>query len=170
VSFAEAAMLQDRHDYEAAKRLLATLVHSGSEIAAGDTANEIASFSPGKLARLQFAIRGFLRQIVGSTQGGLVAERAVRVRMGVVPVAGEVRTTIDGSASDVVWYQLIALLRDIGVHRLQVCPGCGKTIVREGKREYCSTKCQERTYMRGYRRNQKNLPPTVRRKQQKRRS
>jgi hypothetical protein len=52
-----------------------------------------------------------------------------------------------------VLYAAYTLVREVGREKLQVCrrPDCGHLFVKVGKKEFCSTKCQSRQYMREYR-------------------
>jgi hypothetical protein len=56
--------------------------------------------------------------------------------------------------------RLIRAFENVGLEKLQVCqapaPGrhddaiCGRLFLKVTRKEYCSTRCQSRTYMRGY--------------------
>lgn len=52
---------------------------------------------------------------------------------------------------DAVWlYQVVRLFEAIGTERIQMCPAtdCGRVFLKVTKKEFCSTRCQSRTYMR----------------------
>jgi hypothetical protein len=65
-----------------------------------------------------------------------------------------------GSPLDRFQYQLIRLLQEAGVEKLLTCPAhkarpdtgiCGRLFLKVTQKNYCSTQCQSRAYMRDYR-------------------
>lgn len=70
-----------------------------------------------------------------------------------VSKTGEVTLTADGPALHLIVLQLLTLLRDLGVSRLQHCD-CGRRFIRVGRQEFCSERCQNRVYMRRRRRQE----------------
>jgi hypothetical protein len=69
--------------------------------------------------------------------------------------AGRVTFAVHGEPVDVYLYQLVQLLRDVGVDRLALCPAhlprstkrCGRLFVKVTKKHFCSARCQSRAYM-----------------------
>jgi hypothetical protein len=70
-----------------------------------------------------------------------------RLRLGAAKLGSDVALRIDGTAKDVLTFQVINLLRAAGVKRLQRCD-CGRAFVRIRRQEFCSERCQKRVYMR----------------------
>jgi len=56
-----------------------------------------------------------------------------------------------GTPHDRFMYRLVRLLERIGPNRLLVCPACRRLFVKVTRKEFCSTRCQSRAYMREYR-------------------
>lgn len=68
-----------------------------------------------------------------------------------------VRIMVMGSQPARYLYKLIRLIEEVGVDKLRACPAhaprpatgvCGQLFVKVTKKEFCSTRCQSRTYMR----------------------
>lgn len=61
-----------------------------------------------------------------------------------------------GTTLDRFRYQMIRVLEDVGLEKIQFCPApkprssdlCGRIFLKVTKKEYCSTRCQLRAYMR----------------------
>ena len=55
--------------------------------------------------------------------------------------------------SDRVLYATYLLVEEVGRHRLCTCParGCERLFVKVTQKQFCSTRCQSREYMREYR-------------------
>jgi hypothetical protein len=106
-------------------------------------------------------LRRFFRTLVSGKiqddQGALLpAVRLQNVELSPHASLGDqIVLALDGSARDVIWFQVINLLQSIGVRRLQLCP-CGRVFARVGRREFCSTRCQKRYYMRKFRQDQED--------------
>jgi hypothetical protein len=60
---------------------------------------------------------------------------------------------VNGSPRDLFLYRVIRLLDELGSGKLHTCPEpkCGRLFFKRTRKEYCSTLCQSRAYMRGYR-------------------
>jgi hypothetical protein len=55
---------------------------------------------------------------------------------------------VGGSVRDVVLFQVVRLLERLGTDKVLACPECGTLFVRQTRKEYCSTRCLSRRYMR----------------------
>lgn len=57
-----------------------------------------------------------------------------------------------GQAIETFKYQLIRLLESVGVEKIRKCaaPDCDRIFVQVTRKEFCSTRCQSRIYMRSY--------------------
>lgn len=64
---------------------------------------------------------------------------------------GRLRLDLDGDTAELLALQAYMLVRAVGPDRIRLCEGCGEPFVREGKRLFCSVRCQKRIYMRRYR-------------------
>jgi CGNR zinc finger len=62
-----------------------------------------------------------------------------------------IRVEVGGSDLDRFLYQIIRVLEAVGVDRLKSCPECDRLFIKVTKKKFCSTRCQSRAYMRGYR-------------------
>jgi hypothetical protein len=65
---------------------------------------------------------------------------------------------IDGDTRDLFLFQLVRLIEQIGTDKVLECPApdCGQLFVKQTRKEYCSTRCQSRIYMRNLRRELAN--------------
>ena len=59
----------------------------------------------------------------------------------------------NGSPRDRFLYRVIRLLHDVGFDKLRTCrrPDCDRLFFKVTRKEFCSTRCQSRFYMREYR-------------------
>jgi hypothetical protein len=71
-----------------------------------------------------------------------------------------VRLLVMGSVLDRWMYQIVRVLEAVGVEKLRACPAprpgepsteCGRFFLKVTVKKCCSTRCQSRMYMRGYR-------------------
>ena len=120
--------------------------------------------SPADLKRIQPDVRRVLRSIVEKTVTRvdlamnvvIIAspDRAARLsdRRQRLPDA-RVHTVWRGAPRDMFLSRLIRLLEHCDVETLRVCPApeCGRMFVKVTRKEFCSTQCQSRVYMRKYR-------------------
>ena len=67
--------------------------------------------------------------------------------------AADVGLLVYGEPRDWLLYRVMRLLEELGAEKLQVCPApdCGRLFFKVTRKEYCSTRCQSRIYMRRYR-------------------
>jgi hypothetical protein len=70
---------------------------------------------------------------------------------------GELSIQVLGSHLDRMLYQIIRVIERVGVDRLLRCqaPDCKRLFLKVTRKEFCSTKCQMRMYMRGKRADEK---------------
>ncbi len=55
---------------------------------------------------------------------------------------------VGGPIRDLVLFQVVRLLERLGTDKVLACPECGTLFVRRTRKEYCSTRCHSRHYMR----------------------
>ncbi len=73
---------------------------------------------------------------------------------------------VNGSPRDLFLYRVIRLLDELGTDKLHTClaPDCGRLFFKVTRKEFCSTRCQTRTYMRKRRQEARaEKPVTIRR-------
>ncbi len=65
----------------------------------------------------------------------------------------KVSVLVYGPPRDWFLYRIIRLLEAVGAEKLLVCPApeCERFFLKVTRKEFCSTRCQSRVYMRGYR-------------------
>jgi hypothetical protein len=65
------------------------------------------------------------------------------------------RMQVLGSDLHRLLYQVARLLEAVDLGKIRACPAnnCGRMFVKVTKKEYCSTRCQSRTFMQQYRAN-----------------
>jgi CGNR zinc finger len=113
-----------------------------------------------ELKRLHAAARTLLTGIVISGN----AEVALRLNFSVVNASSLTRPLyfpvvwigVNGSPRDRFLYRVIRLLDELGIEKLHTCPApkCGRLFFKVTRKEFCSTRCQSRVYMRRYRQGQ----------------
>jgi hypothetical protein len=118
-----------------------------------------------KLLDLQSELRDFIARIAAlpSTDVLKVPFSDLRLRL-TRDRKGDVHIEATGHLRDVFLYRTVQLLEIVGTNKLGICQApmprdparrCGHVFVRVTQKEYCSTKCQSRTYMRGQRQEEK---------------
>jgi hypothetical protein len=118
--------------------------------------------------RLQALLRGIARcdtthaPSTGSTEHQTDAAAVFQITLRADMVGGSVRIhAIASHFSDRFLFTALRLAEEVGLDRLRVCPasGCGRIFVKVTKKQFCSTNCQMREYMREYRDNDHMPPP-----------
>lgn len=121
------------------------------DIAVRDSAvAALDALSDGALAHERLAIRDQMRGAVQFPAHGWDATFALpRVRVTGAALSGDYVLELDGAPEGLLRLQVVYLIRATG-GRLRACKAddCGRLFVREGKREFCSQRCQKRIYMR----------------------
>jgi hypothetical protein len=142
-------------------------------VISGTVIKEIAEWTVETLSETQDQIQRMLGRLVDAGQlrrgeQGLPLQTVTfeGLQMTPAPVARgrPPLILVGGPASDVFWFQFMNALRMVGLDRIMRCaaPDCDRLFVKVGRREYCSTRCQKRIYMRtSFRRK---LPPNIRRR------
>jgi len=125
----------------------------------GTAPSEIAPWSAIEVAQYQDTLRAFFRGLIRETgKGGIVPTLWVeRVAFGLIPTGTSTVVTIDGAAVNVLRFQLVELIQAAGLERLHRCD-CGRIFAKVGRRQYCSSRCQKRYYMREQRRQEREKP------------
>ena len=140
------------------KRLLVDALQAGPFVLVSDARHEILGtseiepWSVEKCVEFQDSLRAFFRSLIREEPGGLVPTLQIeRFEFGVAPTGtAHVVVTIDGTAANVLRFQLVQLILAAGLERLRKCE-CGRVFARTGRREFCSPRCQKRVYMRAKR-------------------
>lgn len=129
-------------------RLFRDLLDAGPHIVLGEAAVGVSAINA---PALQSMLRTFFRGVITSRDadaGTIVPELSIgQLKIGIEPIKSDVLLTLDGSAVDVLLFQVVNLLQVAGVGRLRRCE-CGRVFARRGRGEYCSARCQKRVYMR----------------------
>lgn len=140
-----------------ALRLLSDIMLcSGDAVSLGDAHHDLLQWLPVQVEGFRRQLRRVLRELVAmrasadDDRGQQMPQGVVLERLAFVPVAGidSVALTVEASARDTLWFQILDLLRRRGLHRVITCPGCSRLLVKNGRREYCSDRCQARVFMR----------------------
>jgi hypothetical protein len=101
---------------------------------------------------LRLDLRAFLRFLAGDGRTGVCPDLHVTLTPLHVSTGG-VKWIVEGSTRDVLCYQTKTFLDRIGgLERVRLCPApdCGRAYLKIGRREFCSTRCQQRIYQRDY--------------------
>jgi hypothetical protein len=159
VDFAGGTWKAGRRAESDSRRLLANALTSGPLVDLSDARHEILGTAAGEIApwssaQIEFFRRDLRKLLLGlaahDEEDGLLPEIALG-RMQWAPAlekGSRVVLSVDGAASDVLWVQILLLLRDVGFERIRKCPGCQRLLVKFGKRDYCTPKCQNRNNQR----------------------
>jgi hypothetical protein len=134
---------------EGSARDLRPLLHAGHAFASGPVLSALRSLSPPAITALKMELRAFVRDL--ATHDGADRE-GPRLRIEIVPVfsaANTVEMFVDGSARDVLLFQVATLAKAVGTARLQRCPAldCGRVFVQVGRRLFCSSRCQRLMFL-----------------------
>jgi CGNR zinc finger len=94
-------------------------------------------------------------------QGDIYAVPHFKIAIEAVDDGGGLRLCATAVAMDRVLYRAFALVEQVGRHRIRTCAadGCHKLFVNTGNKEFCSSRCSQRVYMRAYRNNNFTPPP-----------
>lgn len=116
--------------------------------------------TPEDFKTLQTKVRATLTQFVNvREQGGGGGER-MELSLGAVLLpfdslsprfAGRSVLHLTGSTRDIFFVRMFLLFAFESTARIGACPECEQIMLRTKKREYCSSRCQTRAYMRRYR-------------------
>lgn len=111
-----------------------------------------------QLRQLQTAAGVLLDQVVDSRTDprlriAWVTMGRGRLRASMRSLQGRVSPVVEGTAADIFRYVLLRVLERVAVDSLYRCPNptCRRLFIKNGRREYCSTRCQGAVYMRAYR-------------------
>jgi hypothetical protein len=144
------------------------------ERSSGQGSTNVPPLDRAALAHLQAAAHGWLSALVdtGLVEGVTVTVTAAMrdiprpgprstkrtVLLGSTPTVMAVENKavlviVGGPLRDRLLYQILRLLEQLGAEKLQKCPApeCGRLFFKVTRKEFCSTRCQSRVYMRGYR-------------------
>jgi hypothetical protein len=152
-----AVALSTPRKVESVRRLLTDLLsHSWGFVVFGDARALTTELPIEAITHLHAELRTFFNTLTStatSGHGGQMPETTIAMKFSLAAVGHVVMTAIDGPPRDVIWFQLLALVRAIGASRLRQCPdpACRRVFLRTGKQEACSTRCRKRLYMRQYR-------------------
>jgi hypothetical protein len=110
---------------------------------------------PGHLSRAQMRVMQQRTRLIleGLASGGPVGIAGdLLLSFYLLPTAaGHVAEHVLGRPEDLFVYQVKQVLMATGTARIKKCPACGRLFVKRTRKEFCSTRCQSRTYMRTFR-------------------
>jgi hypothetical protein len=133
-------------------RALVPAMEAGGRIVAGGARHELAAWTASRRLTLQVEICNLLRGLLAAGDAASLPKLALGPVTLATAMAGRgAALVVDGSARDVFWFQLLALLRSVGFEKIALCPGCGRMMVKIGKRGHCTPRCRAKFYMRAYR-------------------
>ncbi len=113
---------------------------------------EVATWSETDFERFRADLEVFLRGLAGfQTRGGAIVQPIEFSHISLYPMPQRQRSAlapllVEGATRDVLWFQIVNLVRFAGGERLRVClaDDCDRMFVKVGKREFCSDRCQGR--------------------------
>lgn len=136
-----------------------------------------ASLIPGVVMLLRGTMLAFLRAVAaeqgrGTWSSGITTERAYTFQALATPGGRQIFVAVDGEVKDVAVLQLVSLLTAVGISTVRFCsaPDCQRLYVKVGRRQFCSVKCQSRSYMRERRENDKRQRQRAARRRKEQRS
>ena len=133
-------------------RALVPAMEAGGRIVAGGARQELATWTASRRLTLQVEICSLLRGLLAAGDAASLSKLALGPIALSTTMAGKgAALVVDGSARDVFWFQLVALLRSVGLEKIALCPGCGRMMLKIGKRRHCTPRCRAKCYMRAYR-------------------
>ena len=114
--------------------------------------------TPAVVAVVRAELLAFLRSVI-QTQGtstwasGITTQHPFTFSATGPYVGG----AVEGDVRDVIVLQLMSLLMQVGLSQIRICtaPDCDRLYVKVFRREFCSVRCQSRTYMKTKRANER---------------
>jgi len=110
------------------------------------------AFGPKQLEFLQERTLEILTNLVNASsvgKGRLAIAGDLRLSFYLSRDGDRVHIEVLGSPLHLLEYQLKEVLEAVGLGKLRVCPStaCGRLFLKVTKKEFCSARCQSRTYM-----------------------
>ena len=125
------------------------------------TDSAIATLTIADMQHIQADLFHLLARIAAGS-GTSVRVKLTLVVMGPFHATGEkpdpvVTIGVSGPPRDQVLYRVIRFVEELGTERVKACPEpkCGRLFFKVTRKEFCSTKCQSRSYMRKLRHSPK---------------
>jgi hypothetical protein len=163
IAFAEADVpipARTARKVRGARRDLLNLMAAGDALPGGAPLTAIANMNVVGLEQLRLRLRAFLRYLAGKDDAwplpGEPADMKIQstpVRVTSGAIKWHIQPALGGTEGDVLIHQTKSLLDRLGgLDRLRLCPApdCGRVYLKIGRRENCSTRCQQRLYQRSY--------------------
>lgn len=116
--------------------------------------DEVAAWDDARVHECRALFEGLLLLQLPPGGEGAIGGFQASTFFGIAKRGARVVMTVDGAAVDVLTFQIINLLQAASVERLQYCD-CGRLFFRIGRQEFCSERCQNRSYMRRRRQTEK---------------
>lgn len=139
---------QEPTEQKPAAILMELLRNWGTATFSGMAQRGLGHFVENDIAAWRINVRRLLRSLLLPMGGRQLWTATLTLKFTVVPIAlGRWWMNVDGKPDDVLYFRLLNLCQLAGAEALKEC-NCGKLFVKTGRREYCSTKCQKRVYMR----------------------
>jgi hypothetical protein len=156
MSFAEADLGELR--YGDVKRLLVDVLQDGPmTTGTGNAAAGVESWRPLQTEGFRQEVRSFFHALAAGKprdrDGDRGEESALKIaalRFHAVSASGGPAIEVAGAARDILWFQILDLLRAVGVRRLRRCSGCPRLFVRTGRQEHCTPACSQRSRSRRF--------------------
>lgn len=112
-------------------------------------ANDLDSFDERKALDVRAELLGFLRSVATGavlereSYGGICLYDLVTFKAQVSLDGLRMMSIAEGASRDLMVLQVMTIFDRIGLGRVRRCLGCATVFVRTGKREYCTTRCQD---------------------------
>lgn len=117
-------------------------------------------FTEGDFKTLQAELTTILTSFVSLKTGGSegITPRSLKLNASLIPlemlgprVEGRAFLSLTGATRDIFLMMVFMLFAFESTARIGACAECERIMLRTKKREYCSSRCQTRAYMRRYR-------------------
>jgi hypothetical protein len=156
VSFAEADLGELR--YGDVKRLLVDILQDGRmTTGVGNAAAGVEAWRPLQTEGFRQEVRSFFHALAADEEGERDVDRTeesvlklAALRFHAVAASGGPAIELTGAARDVLWFQILDLLRAVGIRRIRRCSGCPRLFVRTGRQEHCTPACSQRSRSRRF--------------------
>jgi hypothetical protein len=163
VLFAEADLGELR--YGDVKRLLVDILRQGPTTGAGSAAAGVEAWRPLQAEGFRQEVRSFFHALAADPVRDRNADRSeesvlkiAALRFQTVAAPGGPAIELAGAARDVLWFQILDLLRGVGIRRIRRCSGCPRLFVRTGRQDHCTPACSQRCRSRRfYRENRERI-------------
>jgi hypothetical protein len=126
---------------------LLRVMRAAKSIVVSDASAAISCWRPSQVEMFRSEAIELLKALVSDSRADRGSKlQAIQIRnleLSPAPAGNTVALILDGPARDVLWFQVLDVLRTVGIENIRPCRFCERIFVKSGKRDYCSSKCAQ---------------------------